>query len=81
MSETARRIQILINLLNQDKENHVVYKEYSISDMIRNRILRLKYFGWIDEDKKGFYIKKTWPLFIFKFIDYFRFLIFNQRKL
>ena len=62
MSETARRIRILIHLLRQNMSSEQLYKLYGPKEMIQVRLLRLCEMGWLKQTSDGLVINNKLAL-------------------
>jgi hypothetical protein len=67
LSDTGRRIKILIMIYEKKNINN-----YSSKEMIENRLIRLQKFGWIKKNRNNYEISKNYPLLIFKILKKLR---------
>jgi len=77
MSETARRIKLLI-LIKQHQEGPLDEKKYSASAMVDNRIERLVQMGQIRNEGNHYITKNPWLLWIYYIIASWKNIINTQ---
>lgn len=76
MSETARRIYILIQIYEKKRiKASEIYINYNSSIMINNRLDRLVNLNWIRINNGYFFINKKTPLIVGKSISFIRKMI------
>lgn len=75
MSETARRIEMLISI----KNNNFNVKKYNSNLMIKNRIERLKKFSWIVQNRNNFQINCKYPLYVAYLFKFLRKILFYKK--
>ena len=69
MSETARRIRILIHLLGQNLSSDQLFELYGPKQMIQVRLLRLCQMGWLRLSPDGLVINNKLVLKVAQFFN------------